>query len=80
MIRWKQALDGFADWGLGFNNPDFVTYARAYGASGRKIGSADELVPALEEAFTAGGVHLISVPIDYSENSRLLHDEDPVRQ
>ena len=37
MIRWKQAVDGFADWGLQFNNPDFVAYARAYGASGRRV-------------------------------------------
>jgi acetolactate synthase-1/2/3 large subunit len=27
MIRWKQAVDGFADWGLRFNNPDFTAYA-----------------------------------------------------
>jgi len=72
MIRWKQALDGFADWGLQFNNPDFPAYARAYGASGRHIRAADELAPALEDAFTAGGVHLISVPVDYSENTRLI--------
>jgi acetolactate synthase-1/2/3 large subunit len=75
MIRWKQAIDGFADWGLRFNNPDFPMYARAYGASGRRVQSAAELVPALEEAFAAGGIHLIAVPIDYSENIRVLHDE-----
>src|SRR5215468_9424177 len=76
MIRWKQSIDGLADWGLKFNNPDFPAYARAYGANGRQIRSADELVPALEEAFSAGGVHLISAPIDYSENIRLRVDED----
>ena len=75
MIRWKQGLDGFADYGLHFNNPDFTAYARAYGASGKKIQSAGELAPALEDAFAAGGVHLITVPIDYSENARLLDDE-----
>ena len=74
MIRWKQGIDGFADWGLQFNNPDFTAYARAYGASGRRVGSADELGPAMEDAFAAGGVHLITVPIDYSENARLLID------
>src|SRR4029079_5368171 len=35
MIRWKQAVDNFADWGLAFGNPDFVKYAEAYGAKGR---------------------------------------------
>ena len=71
MIRWKQGLDGFADWGLRFNNPDFTAYARAYGANGCRVRSAAELAPALEDAFAAGGVHVITVPIDYSENIRL---------
>ena len=34
MIRWKQAVDGFPDFGLTFGNPDFVAYAEAYGAKG----------------------------------------------
>src|SRR5882672_4825830 len=66
MIRWKQAVDGFADWGLTFGDPDFVAYAAAYGARGRRVTTASGLAPALEEAFSAGGLHLITVPIDYS--------------
>src|SRR5690606_37570483 len=31
MIRWKQGAEGFASFGLGFGNPDFVKYAEAYG-------------------------------------------------
>ena len=31
--------------------------------------------PALEAAFSAGGVHLVIVPVDYSENKRVLVDE-----
>ena len=34
MIRWKQAVDDFPDYGLTFRNPDFVKYAEAYGAKG----------------------------------------------
>jgi acetolactate synthase I/II/III large subunit len=75
MIRWKQAVDGFADWGLTFDNPDFVAYAAAYGARGRRVTTASGLAPALEEAFSLGGLHLIAVPIDYSENIRVLVDE-----
>jgi acetolactate synthase-1/2/3 large subunit len=75
MIRWKQAVDAYADWGLTFGNPDFVKYAESYGAKGARIESADGLVPALESAFTAGGVHLIAAPVDYSENKRVLVDE-----
>jgi acetolactate synthase I/II/III large subunit len=75
MIRWKQAADGFADWGLSFSNPDFVKYAESYGAKGTRVETADGLAPALEVAFQAGGVHLVSVPVDYSENQRVLVEE-----
>jgi acetolactate synthase I/II/III large subunit len=75
MIRWKQQVDGFADWGLDFGNPDFVAYAAAYGAGGRRVTDAEGLAPALEAAFAAGGVQLVVAPIDYSENTRVLVDE-----
>jgi acetolactate synthase I/II/III large subunit len=75
MIRWKQEVDGFTDFGLGFGNPDFVAYAKAYGAKGSRVSSASGLVGGLEAAFAEGGVHLVVVPVDYSENMRVLVDE-----
>ena len=75
MIRWKQAVDDFPDWGLTFGNPDFVKYAEAYGAKGARVATTAALVPTLAAAFEAGGVHLVTVPIDYSENTRVLVDE-----
>jgi len=75
MIRWKQSVDGFADFGMSFGNPDFVRYAEAYGAKGSRVGAAGELGPTLEAAFAGGGVHLVDIPIDYTENTRVLVDE-----
>jgi acetolactate synthase-1/2/3 large subunit len=75
MIRWKQATDGFPDFGMTFGDPDFVAYAKAYGAEGSRVETADGLAPTLEAAFAAGGVHLVVSPIDYSENKRVLVDE-----
>ena len=75
MIRWKQAVDSFADWGLTFGNPDFVKYAESYGATGSQVDSADGLAPVLEAAFNGGGVHLVAVSVDYSENIRVLVEE-----
>jgi acetolactate synthase-1/2/3 large subunit len=72
MIRWKQSVDGFADFGMTFGNPDFVQYAAAYGAHGTRVTQISQLVPTLESAFSKGGVHLVTVPIDYSENERVL--------
>jgi acetolactate synthase I/II/III large subunit len=75
MIRWKQAVDKFADFGMTFGNPDFVRYAEAYGAQATRVSTAGEMAPALEKAFVGGGAHLVIVPIDYSENKRVLVDE-----
>jgi acetolactate synthase I/II/III large subunit len=68
MIRWKQQAMGFSDFGLGFGNPDFVTYAAAYGAHGVRIERTDDFLPALRAALDTPGVHLLDVPVDYSEN------------
>ncbi|MGV3620420.1 MAG: acetolactate synthase large subunit, partial [Archangium sp.] len=75
MIRWKQAVDQFPDFGMTFNNPDFVKYAEAYGAKGSRVTDIKDFIPTLERAFTEGGVHLVVVPIDYSENGRVLVQE-----
>jgi acetolactate synthase-1/2/3 large subunit len=75
MIRWKQTTDGFADFGMTFGNPDFVAFARAHHAGGARVETAEGLVPTLERAFQEGGVQLVAVPIDYSENTRVLVDE-----
>ena len=72
MIRWKQAVDHFADFGMTFDNPDFVRYAEAYGAHGSRVASIGDLKGTLERAFQAGGVQLVCVPIDYAENERVL--------
>ena len=75
MIRWKQAIGNFADWGLEFGNPDFVAYAESYGVKGHRVEDADAFLPLMEQCFQAGGVHLIDVAVDYSENKRVLIDE-----
>ncbi|MFN3579702.1 MAG: acetolactate synthase large subunit [Pseudomonas sp.] len=77
MIKWKQQDMGLKDFGLDFNNPCFVTYARSYGAQGHRLTGSDELQPLLRDCLAAGGVHLIDVPIDYRDNVRLLNEEIP---
>ncbi|EMP55337.1 acetolactate synthase [Marinobacter santoriniensis NKSG1] len=75
MIKWKQGQEGFADFGLDYRNPNFVTYAESYGATGHRISRTEELQPTLEKALAAGGVHLVDVPVDYSENRRVFDEE-----
>lgn len=75
MIRWKQAVDQFPDYGMTFNNPDFVKYAESYGAKGTRVTAIGDFKATLEKAFADGGVQLIAVPVDYSENQRVLVEE-----
>ncbi|NOY84821.1 MAG: acetolactate synthase large subunit [Nitrospirae bacterium] len=75
MIKWKQAGSGFADFGLDFGNPDFVLYAQSYGAKGHRITKNGELQKILAQCLHEPAVHLIEVPIDYSENERVFFKE-----
>lgn len=75
MIKWKQEADRMADYGLTFNNPDFVKLAEAYGARGHRVESIDALRSTLEKCRDTPGVDLIDCPVDYSVNVPLLNEE-----
>ena len=76
MIRWKQEVDGFSDFGLDFGNPDFVAYAKSYGAKGSRVGKVSDLLDRCWKLLS-GKAACISLwrPIDYSENMRVLVNE-----
>ncbi len=73
MIRWKQANMGFKDWGLTYGNPDFVAYAKSYGANGFRVESAAALPQLLRSCLDTPGVNLIDCPVDYSDNDLILN-------
>lgn len=75
MIRWKQYGMGYPDFGLEFNNPDFVMYAQSYGAKGHRVEKTEEFAPLLERCFEEGGVHLVDLPVDYADNYKVLIDD-----
>ena len=58
-----------------FGNPDFVRYAQSYCAKGTRVDDISQFKQVLEDAFSGGGVHLVNVPVDYSENERVLVKE-----
>ena len=72
LIKWKQqnSFDGKHSK-LDFTNPDFEKLAEAFGLWGKTLTAADQLKPALEEAFQQEGPALIAIPIDYAENMKL---------
>ena len=69
----------FADFGLDFKNPCFCKYAESYSAQGHRLEQTDQLVPLMQQCINMGGVHLIDVPVDYSDNDRILNKELPER-
>ena len=75
MIQWKQAGSGLSVYGLEFSNPDFVRYAESYGAKGHRITRSEELRPMLQQCIATPGVHVVEVPVDYSENERVFIEE-----
>ncbi len=75
MIKWKQGGMGFDNFGLDYGNPDFVQYAQSYGATGHRVEKSDQFSELLTECLNSKGVHLIEVPVDYSENEKVLIDE-----
>lgn len=74
MIKWKQGSMGLPDYGLSFGNPDFVKLAESFGATGHRPESATDFRTMLEKAVAGGGVHIIDLPVDYSENDTLIGD------
>ena len=75
MVKWKQENMGFEDFGLSFNNPDFVKYAEAYGAKGYRVENSESLSTIIETCLDSPGVHVIDCPADYSENDKILNKE-----
>ena len=71
VIRWHQQVRFGRTSGVEFGNPDFVDYARSFGARGFHVGGPTELAPVLKEALTCGKPAVIDCPVDYTENLRL---------
>ena len=75
MVKWKQENMKFTDYGLSFENPDFVNYAESYGAIGHRINKSEELSETIEHCLNTPGVHLVDCPVDYSENDKILNKD-----
>ncbi|MGE4504136.1 MAG: acetolactate synthase large subunit [Desulfovibrionaceae bacterium] len=75
MIKWKQGGMDLPVYGLDFGNPDFVDYARSYGAKGHRVKEPGDLARTLRACLGAPGVHLIDLPVDYSENEKVFLKE-----
>jgi acetolactate synthase-1/2/3 large subunit len=71
LIAWKQDTEFGRHTDLGFNNPDWMQLASAFGWHGHSINKSTNIISTLEKAFTEVGPSLVIVPIDYRENNKL---------
>jgi acetolactate synthase-1/2/3 large subunit len=72
LISWKMDLEIGRDVDTAFGNPDFVAYARSFGARGYEITSSEQLLPTLRAALAEDTVSVIACPVDYSANRELI--------
>ena len=42
---------------------------------GYSVNKTDDFLPLMKKCFDAGGIHLIDLPIDYSDSKKILIDE-----
>lgn len=74
-IKWKQKNMNYKDFGLDYKNPDFVEYAKSYGANGIKVKKGDDLSKVLKKAFSMNKLTVVECPIDYSVNYDVFSKE-----
>ena len=72
MIAMKQKAEGYQSFGVAFGNPDFVGFARSYGATGHRLDDPAQFRQILEKAAASGGVHIIDAPVDPMQNMALM--------
>ncbi len=58
--------------GVDFGPVDFKVYAEAFGARGFAVESAESLEPTLRTAMDVQGPAVVAIPVDYSDNPRLM--------
>ncbi len=81
LIEWKQRVQLGRTFAVRFTNPDFVEYARSFGARGYRVTAADELLPILRRALNDPVVSVIDCPVDYGENlAQVEHLGEEVHQ
>ncbi len=75
MIKWKQQSMKLPDFSLSFSNPDYVTLAKSFHVRAYRVEKNTELGKILEETGKIKGIKIIEVPVDYSDNYKVLVEE-----
>lgn len=74
MIAMKQMADGYENYGVAFDNPDFASFAGSFGATGHRLENPEAFRTILDEAVATGGMHIIDAPVDPMQNMMLMKE------
>jgi len=77
MVRFQQMAKYGRDAAVEFGPVDVTGIAKACGAHGMMIQRPDEIAPTLKKALDMQGPVVIGVPVDYSENHKLMEMMHP---
>ena len=73
LIKWKMELHAGEHEYVDFHNPDVPKLAESFGARGHAVKKPEDLYNMLRAALEQeSGVDVISCPVDYSENMKLI--------
>jgi len=74
MVQFQEEAKYGRASGIELGGVDFVKFAEAFGAQGVRVSQADQLEDVMKQALGNRGVTIVDVPIDYSENSKLMQN------
>lgn len=74
LIKWKQMDRYGRDMYVNFTNPDFLMYARSFGAKGYRVEKAEDLKPILLDAMKQKITSIVDCRVDYNENVKLSNE------
>lgn len=63
--------------GVKLGSVDVIRYAEAFGATGLKVDSPDQIAPTLKKALSMQGPVLIPIHVDYRDNHKLMEMVHP---
>lgn len=74
MVAFQESAHYGETAGVDLGQYDVVKFAEAFGCKGYHIQSADEIAGVLSQAFKSDVPVLINVPVDYSQNVKLMQN------
>src|SRR5437667_12738104 len=77
IVRFQEVAKYGRASGVEFGPVDVVQFAQAFGATGLKIESPDQIAGTLRKALEIQGPVVIGIPVDYRDNHRLMEMVNP---